>query len=91
MTYTQEQKELLLDKLFDGVVCLNIYDYIDIRHKSYNKSFYRPKTNIFWLNDIQIWNSFKNKKNDNYQEIRDLTSTILKDLTGQNEIKVGRW
>jgi len=53
--YTSEQKELLLDHLFDGFVCLDIYDGIEIIHKNRGISYYIPESNIFLLNKFQIW------------------------------------
>jgi len=86
MTYTQEQKDLLLDRLFDGVVCFNIYHDIDISHRSYGLSYYNPKTNEFWLNWYQIWQFFQNKNIYNHQEIKDLTQGVLRDLTERKEL-----
>jgi len=83
MNYTQEQKDLLLEKLFDGVVCLNIYRDIDIRHNKFNYSYYRPKSNRFLLNWDNIWRFFENENADDYLEIKDLTEAILRDLTKQ--------
>jgi len=90
MKYTQEQKKLLLDKLFDGVVCLDIYGDINIRHKKNNYSYYNPKYNIFSLDLISIWNFFNKKNIDNYEEIKDLTGGILRDLTNQKELTTTR-
>jgi len=87
MTYTEEQKDLLLDLLFNGVVCFNIYHDIHIRHKNKYLSIYYPKIKAFKLNWDNIWRFFVNKNADNYIEIRDLTSTILRDLTKQNKLK----
>jgi len=84
MKYTQQQKELLLDKLFDNVICLNIYIGVDIIHKNKFLSYYNPKTNMFWLNWDNIWKFFKN--GDNYKKVKKLTEAILRDLTGQKEL-----
>jgi len=86
MYYIQEQKELLLDKLFDGVVCFDIYRNVNIRHRNGYLSHYRLKSNRFLLNWKQIWNFFENKNRDNFLEIRELTSSILIDLTKQKKL-----
>jgi len=86
MTYTQEQKELLLDRLFDGVVCMDIYGDIEITHKNEHLTYYNPKTNMFWLNWYQIWSFFLDKNDNNRQEINDLTSGILRELTKRKEL-----
>jgi len=87
MTYTQEQKDLLLDKLFDGVICLDIYNNIEIIHKNSNISYYIFGSNTFRLSWSNIWKFFENEKNDNQQEIEELTSNILIDLTKREGIK----
>jgi len=87
MTYTPEQKELLLNLIFDGVVCLDIYDGIDITHKNHFFSRYNFNEYEFWLNWYQIWSFFEGVIGDDYEKIKDLTSTILRDLTKQNKIK----
>jgi len=79
-------KNLLLDRLFDGVVCLNIYSDIDIIHRNYGLSYYNPKTNKILLNYTNIWQFFEEKNGYNYQEIKDLTSTILRNLTKRKEL-----
>jgi len=86
MIYTQEQKELLLDRLFDGVVCMDIYGDIDIRHRNGTLSYYNLKTNEFRLNWLQIWRIFETKYKYNTQEINDLTSGILRELTKRKEL-----
>jgi len=86
MTYTQEQKELLLDRLFDGVICLDIYRNVNIRHKKFYYSYYNPKINEFSLSWFQIWRFFETNNSHNYQEIKDLTETILRDLTKRKEL-----
>jgi len=86
INYTQQQKDLLLDKLFDGVVCLNIYGDIDIIHKSNNLSYYNPKYNVFRLNYDNIWQFLREKNGYNHQEIRYLTEGILRDLTKRKEL-----
>jgi len=93
MTYTQEQKDLLLDKLFDGVVCLDIYINVDIIHKNNKLSWYSPKTNIFWLSYTNIWQFFETNNSHNSQEIKDLTEGILRDLTKRKELTTayGDW
>jgi len=91
MKYTQEQKNLLLDKLFDGFICFNIYDDIDIEHKNKRLSYYNPKINEFSLSWFQIWQFFEEKTGYNYQEIKDLTSTILRDLTKRKELTTRYW
>jgi len=82
--YTQEQKELLLDKLFVGVIHFDIYKYIEIEHTKRYISYYYPKFNQFSLSWEEIWNFFEYKKQGNYQEVKDLTQSILKDLTKRN-------
>jgi len=91
MTYTQEQKELLLDKLFDGVVCMDIYYDIDIIHRSYGLSYYNPKTNEFVLSYNYIWKFFENENRDNYYEIEELISSILRDTTERKELITNYW
>jgi len=88
MTYTQEQKELLLDYIFDGVACFNIYRDIDIFHPNNRLSYYKSKTNEFVLSYSNIWQFFEEKNGYNYQEIKDLTSTILRDLTKRKELTI---
>jgi len=89
MTYTEEQKYLLLDNLFDGVVCLDIYGDIDIEHKNRRLSYYNTKTNKILLNYANIWEFFEEKNRYNYQEIKDLTEGIMIDLTKRKELTTG--
>jgi len=91
MRYTQKQKQLLLDNIFDGVVYFNIYGNIDIKHKNRNLSFYNPKANNFVLSWDNIWRFFENKNDDNYFEIKDLTQGILIDLTKQKKLITNYW
>jgi len=84
MSYTQQQKELLLDRLFDGVICMDIYGDVEIIHKNNNLSYYNPKFNQFSLSWKRIWNFFEYKKVGNYQEVKNLTSTMLRDFTKRN-------
>jgi len=96
MNYTESQKELLLDKLFVGVICFNIYNDITIIHKymilnvhNYNlvsKYFSRHKK--FFLSMEQIGLYFQDNEHPYYEEIRDLTQTILKDLIKQNQLNI---
>jgi len=87
MTYTKEQKELLLDRLFDGVVCFNIYnDIIDIIHPNRYISYYNSKLNKFYLSWDNIWFFFESKEYRNYEEIKDLTCSILRYLTKRNTL-----
>jgi len=87
MNYTEKQKNLLLDRLFDGDVCLDIYNNrINIIHYNYYLSHYNFNGYEFWLNWYQIWVFFENKNKDTYQEIEDLSEAILRDLTKQKEL-----
>jgi len=90
MKYTEKQKDLLLEKLFDGVVCLNIYRDIDIIHKSNNLSYYNTKTNEFWLNSRQILATFETNSSGKYQEIKELSEAILRDLTKRKGLTTHR-
>jgi len=86
MDYTEEQKDLLLDRLFNGVVCLDIYRDIDIRHRNYGLSYYNLKYNEFTLSRRQIWDFFTIHYDYKYQEIKDLTQGILRDTTKRKEL-----
>jgi len=87
MNYTQEQKQLLLDNLFDGVVYFNIFEDINIIHRNRFFSIYQLKYNKFWLSQPNIWRFFENEKRNNFYQIIELTQNILKDLTKQKNIR----
>jgi len=91
MKYTQEQKDLLLDRLFDGVVFFNIYDTIRITHINNKKSWYNPKTSLFWLSYSNIWHFFENENIYNFQEIKYLIEPILRDTTERKELTTNAW
>lgn len=85
MNYIREQKELLLNKLFDGVICFDILNNkINIIHKTDEVSYYDVKNNIFYLSYFKIWRFFET--DGSYLQVQDLTSAILKALTLQNKL-----
>jgi len=89
--YTEEQKDLLLDKLFDGVVCFDIYNNIDIFHKKNFSSYYNPKNEVFWISEniyiIFLDKYFSSNINERTQ-INILFRDIIKDLFNYNFIVI---
>jgi len=72
MNYTQEQKELILDNLFNGVVHFNIYCEINVKRKNY------------YL--YNVCRFYENENKNNYREVKDLIEGILRKLPGIKEI-----